>query len=133
MALAFFDDYSSGMAEGRVKKSVYEIRNYHYDTSKIIAFKKWMNDDAASFLKTNLDVVGIWISTEDNAIISGTNPMKQYLGSANVTWIIRWNSMEERERIREKVFAGEDWQQIWSSHPDIDGYHQIEVKFAMQY
>lgn len=82
-------EYSAPAGAGNLKKSVYEIRNYHYDPSKFDAFSKWFIHDAAPFLNVNFDVVGIWIGAVDTPVITGTDPMRLSLGSANVTWIIR--------------------------------------------
>lgn len=65
--------------------------------------------------------------------ISGSDPMNLNLGSANVTWIIRWDSMEARNRLRKQVFDTEEWQEIWVNHPDPNGYLQIEVRFTNEY
>jgi len=65
--------------------------------------------------------------------ISGSDPMNLNLGSANVTWIIRWDSMEARNRFQEEVFDAEDWQKIWAMHPDPNGYIQMETRFANEY
>lgn len=126
-------EYSAPEGVGSLKKSVYEIRNYHYDPAKFDAFSKWFINDAAPFLKANFDVVGIWIGAVDTPVIAGTDPMKLSLGSANATWIIRWESLEERKRIHETVFGSEEWYKIWSNHPDTDGYLQVEVRFANRY
>ena len=56
--------------------------------------------------------------------------MNLNLGSANVTWIIRWDSMEARARLWKEVFDAEGWQRIWANHPDANGYLQMEVRFA---
>jgi len=47
-----------------------------------------------------------------------------------VTWTINWDSEEHRAKGFKEVFEGEGWQDIWSRHPDADGYLQMEARFA---
>lgn len=110
-----------------------EIRNYHYDPSKMVAYKKWAVSEAIPFLKANLDLVGFWLENIEPPELSGSNPMDLELGSANVTWIIRWESMEARKQAHKEVFGGEGWQNIWANHPDENGYLQMEARFTKEY
>jgi len=108
-----------------------EIRNYHYDPGKFAAYREWAISEAVPFLKANLNVVGFWLDSGEPPEISGQNPMDLPLGSANVTWIIRWEDMEDRARGHAEVLQGEGWRDIWSRHPDTNGYRQMEAKFAV--
>ena len=107
-----------------------EIRNYHYDPAKFEAYREWALADAVPFLKANLDLVGFWIDNGDEPEITGREPMKLELGSANVTWMIRWESMAKRIEGHKKVFQGEGWREVWAKHPDPNGYLQLEARFA---
>jgi len=109
---------------------MFEIRNYHYDPQKFDAYKKWAIEDAAPFLKANLDVVGFWVANGQPAELTGSDPQENKHGSANVTWIIRWDSREARDKGFKEVFQGKGWQAVWAKHPDADGYLQMESKFA---
>ncbi len=109
---------------------IYEIRNYHYDPGKFAAYRTWAIEQAVPFLKDNLDIVGFWIDSGESPEIAGAKPMDLPLGSANVTWVIRWDDMAARNAGHEKVFKGEGWGAIWSRHPDAGGYFQMEAKFA---
>jgi len=109
---------------------MYEIRNYHFDPSQFDAYKSWVIEQALPFIKANMDLVGFWMDNVDTPKISGSNPMDLGLGSANVTWIIRWESMDARKRFHKEVFGAEDWQRIWANHPDPNGYLQMEARFA---
>ena len=109
---------------------LYEIRNYHYDPDKFDVYRQWAIAEAVPFLKENLDIVGFWVDSGDAPEVSGKSPMDLPLGSANITWIIRWDDMNARKEGHKRVFEGEGWQAIWSRHPDADGYLQMEAKFA---
>ena len=112
---------------------MFEIRNYHYDPSQFDAYKTWIVEEALPFLKANMDVVGFWMGNVEPPIVSGSSPMDLPHGSANVTWIIRWDSMEARNRFHKEVFNGEDWRKIWANHPDSNGYLQMEARFSEEY
>ena len=106
-----------------------EIRNYHYDPAKFEAYKKWAIDEAVPFLKANLDIVGFWMDSGEPPELSGPRKMELPLGSANITWIIRWNNMQERAEGHARVFQSKGWLDVWSHHPDQNGYLQMEAKF----
>ncbi|MDO3387613.1 hypothetical protein QWI17_17350 [Gilvimarinus sp. SDUM040013] len=114
-------------------QAIFEIRNYHYDPAQFDAYKVWLLEEAAPFLRENLNVVGFWVGNAQAPEINGASPMELSLGSANVTWIIRWGSMQERAKTNEQLFAGEQWQKIWAKHPDPNGYLQVESRFAKGY
>ena len=69
---------------------MFEIRSYHYDPAKFDAYKRWAVDDAAPFLKANLNVVGFWLDNGKDIELTGSDPAPQKHGAANVTWIIKW-------------------------------------------
>ena len=109
---------------------VYEIRNYHYEPAKFDAYKEWATREAVPVLKQNLDVVGFWLNSSDAPEYKGSAQMDLPLGPSNVTWIIRWDSMQARVDGWKRLSQNADWQAAWSKHPDANGYLQIEVKFA---
>lgn len=117
----------------KINESVIEIRNYHYNPEKYDLYKEWAVNEAIPFLKANLDVLGFWMGNVEPAEISGSAPMTLDLNSANITWVIRWDSMEERSRIQKEVFGTPSWQEIWSKHPDPEGYQQMEIRFSNEY
>ena len=107
-----------------------EIRSYHYDPEQFEAYKKWAVDEAVPFLKANLNIVGFWVDSGTPAEVTGSNPSQMELGSANITWIIRWGSKEARDEGHKTIFGGAGWQDIWSRLPDASGYLQMEARFA---
>ena len=109
---------------------MFEIRSYHYDPEQFEAYKIWAIDDAAPYLKANLNVVGFWLDNGSAIELGGSDPTPHKHGAANVTWIIKWASKEDRARGMKDVFAGDEWQAIMSRHPDTDGYLQLEARFA---
>lgn len=107
-----------------------EIRNYHYDPSKFEAYRQWALHDAVPFLKANFDVVDFWLDNGEAPELTGKDPMSLKHGSANVTWIIRWESMNQRIESHKAVFQSDGWREIWAKHPDPNGYLQLEARFA---
>ena len=111
---------------------MFEIRNYHYDPSQFDAYKKWIVEEALPFLKANMDVVGFWMGNVEPPQVSGSKPMDLPHGSANVTWIIRWDSKEQRDELFWKAIESDEWQAVWAKHPDPNGYRQMLARFMAE-
>ena len=109
---------------------MFEIRNYHYDPTKFDAYKTWAIKEAVPYLKEKLDLVGFWVDNGETPELKGSAPVTHKHGAANITWIIRWDSMEARNQGHATVFQGKGWKDIWANHPDTNGYLQMEAKFA---
>ena len=109
---------------------MFEIRSYHYDPTQYDAYKKWAIDEAVPFLKANLNIVGFWLDNGQEPEVTGADPAPGKHGTANITWIIEWASAEDREENFKAVMGSEEWQAIWSRHPDANGYLQMEARFA---
>ncbi|MFP6817299.1 MAG: hypothetical protein VB949_16745 [Pseudomonadales bacterium] len=108
---------------------MFEIRDYHYRPDLIAEYKTWA-EFAVVVLRDKLDVVGFWIDEgEIEPEIAGSAPINSPIGSANVTWIIRWDSQETRNTTMQTAFAGEAWDAVVAKHRDPDGYLQISSRF----
>ena len=112
---------------------MFEIRSYHYDPDQFAAYKQWAINHAVPFLKANMDVVGFWMDDGTEPELAGSDPVPIKHGVANVTWIIRWSSKQDRDDSFKRVFASDGWQAVFAEHPDADGYLQTEVRFADEY
>ncbi len=107
----------------------YEIRNYYFEPSRLEEYREWIRSWAIGYLRDNLDLKGFWINNSEPAQVNGT-PMDD-LGSANITWILGWQTMEERNARMATVFTGKEWEDIFQHVPGgIDSYLRMEVKFA---
>lgn len=109
---------------------LFEIRSYHYDPNKWDVYKQWARTEALRYMKANWDIVGFWFDSGETPEFRGQDPMPRKFGAANITWIIRWESMEQRNQAHKDLSESEDWRKIWSTHPDPNGYLHIEVRFA---
>ena len=107
---------------------IYEIRNYHYEPSLMAEYKAWAKDTAVPFLKEKLDLVGFWVNIDEPAQVNGK--ALDELGSATVTWIIRWPDMATRNESMGKIFTNEAWDEVMKTNPGAEHYHRIEAKFA---
>lgn len=108
---------------------IYEVRDYHIRPDIFEAYKAW-GEEAVAVLRRRFDVIGFWV---DEGLaepeIAGTDPIDTPIGTANVTWIIRWADKATRDVEIKKVFASDEWRDVWSRHPDPNGYHQISSRF----
>ena len=109
---------------------MFEIRSYHYDPNQFDAYRKWAIELAVPFLKEHLNLVGFWVDNGKEPELTGSDPTPHKHGVANITWIIEWESEEVRDKTFRKVLSGDGWREIWSQHPDANGYLQMEARFA---
>ncbi len=107
---------------------IYEIRDYHYRPELFDAYKAWA-EEAVPVLRSKMDVLGFWIDSGIAPEITGTDPIDSPIGSANVTWIIRWESKEARDEAFRAAIESEEWQAVWKRHPDPNGYLQMSARF----
>ncbi len=107
---------------------IYEIRNYHYEPTLLPRYKVWAEEHALPYLRANLDLVGFWTTADEPAIVTGA-PLDE-LGSATVTWIIRWPDMATRHASTAEIYATDEWRKILETHPGRQYYHRVEAKFA---
>lgn len=108
---------------------MFEIRDYHYRRDIFDEYKKWA-EAAVVVLRDKLDVVGFWIDEGKIAPeIAGSDPFESPIGTANVTWIIRWDSKEARDAAMQTAFTGEAWEAVMAKHPDPNGYLQLASRF----
>ncbi len=108
---------------------VFEIRNYHFRPDLIEAYKAWAKAEALPHLAQKLDVLGFWVNTHDAPVVGGDPQDK--LGSANITWIIRWRDLAHRHASIPEIFSSAAWQDIFSRVPGgRASYLRTEAKFA---
>jgi hypothetical protein len=109
---------------------IFEIRNYHFEPSLMQEYKQWAVARALPYIREHFDLVGFWVRTDDAPEVAGK--ALDELGSATVTWIIRWEDMTRRNEVMAKVFRTPEWQEIMKHNPGVENYHRTEAKFAEQ-
>ena len=108
---------------------LYEIRNYHFDPARFEDYKAWAKNEALPFLSRELDLVGFWANLDEPTEVNGA-PMDD-MGSANITWIIRWPDRATRDQQMAGVFTGDEWGAIFANVPGgMDSYKRMEAKFT---
>ena len=108
---------------------LFEIRSYHVKPNLFEAYKKWGTAEAAPYLSRQLDVVGFWVSTGDEPVVTGEDQDK--LGPANVTWIIKWRDLAHRNAALPEIMSSPEWKDISSRRPGGTGtYLRTESKYA---
>jgi len=106
---------------------IYEIRNYHFDPARFDEYKAWAQEKALPYLSKELDLLGFWVG--DDAEVTGA--AMDDMGSANITWIIRWPDRATRDAEFERIFTGEDWGEIFKDVPGgLESYKRMEAKFT---
>ncbi len=110
-----------------VNDEIFEFRDYHYD-GDLDAYAAWWAE-ALPILRPRCDVRGVWIDSGVAPRIAGSAPMDLPHGSANVTWVIRWDGMEQREESWAALWEDREWQDCWSRHPGTDNYLHMSVRF----
>ena len=110
-------------------KPIYEIRDYTIESEWFDAYKEWAKDIAAPWLKENFEVIDFWMDEGEPPEVSGSNPIVSANGQPNVTWIIKWNSRETREREFPLTMSSDEWKEIWAKHPNENAYLHLNVRF----
>ena len=108
---------------------IHEIRNYYYEPTLFAQYCDWAKNDAIAYLRKHLNIVGFWLNNGSPSEIRGA--AMDPLGSANVTWIIGWTDMRQREETMAKIFATPEWNAIFAKSPaGVAGYLRMESKFT---
>ena len=113
--VAATDPIGSAEAAPQQAGPIYEIRNYHFNPDLFDEYSEVARGAYLTYLREHLDVVGFWINTDIPSEVRGV-PQDE-LGSANITWIIRWNSKEERDAKLPEVLGTPEWQEIFAEVP----------------
>ena len=110
---------------------MFEIRNYHFEPSLFDEYKPWAESGAVPFLKKKMDIVGFWVTNDEPPEIAGPLADKDGIGPSNITWIIRWDDMAQRDRIWAEVRSHPEWTEFFTKVPGgRQSYLKTEVKFA---
>ena len=112
-----------------MSNAIVEIRDYTIEAASFEAYKQWANEMAVPWLKANLDVIDFWMDCGIEAEVSGSSPQVSSNGQPNVTWIIRWDSIEDRRARFGETMSSPEWKAIWSQHPNENGYLQMNARF----
>lgn len=112
-------------------RPVYEIRDYHYRPERMNEYRKWAAE-AAKVLHDRLDVLGFWVDVGIPSEIMGSDPMDLPHGSANVTWIIRWDDMDQRQAGWEALWKDAGWRAAWEEHPGFEDYLHMSVRYLRE-
>ncbi len=108
---------------------IVEIRDYTIEPERIEEYKAWATEQAAPWLKANLNVIDFWIDDGMEAEVSGSNPQVSENGQPNVCWIIRWPDKATRDAEFRSRMGHEQWKAIWAKHPCPTSYLQMNVRF----
>ena len=108
---------------------IVEIRDYTIDPEWFDAYKQWAIDEAAPWLKANLDVIDFWMDDGMEAEVGGSAPEVSRHGQPNVCWIIRWPSRAAREDGFAAFRTNPEWQKIWANHPNENSYLHMNARF----
>ena len=112
---------------------MFEIRSYHFEPARFDAYKEWAETLAVPFIKGKMDVVGFWLDNEMAPEYGGSLPLDEDVRPANVTWIIRWQDMAQRDKAWAEFRSDPAWQKIISRVPGgRQSYLKTETKFATE-
>ena len=108
---------------------LFEIRNYHLAPERFEEYKTWARERALPYLDRELDLVGFWATRDGETEVTGA--AMDELGSANITWILRWTDRESRDATMAKAFTGPEWDAIFEHVPGgMSSYLRMESKFT---
>ena len=112
-----------------MSNAIVEIRDYTIEAASFDAYKQWAEELAVPWLKANLDVIDFWMDCGIEAEVRGSDPHVSPNGQPNVTWIIRWPSIEDRRAHFDATLSSPEWKAIWAKHPNGNGYLHMNARF----
>lgn len=108
---------------------LYEFRDYHY-VGDFDAYKEWWKEGLV-VLGAHMDIQGVWFDSGIPPRIAGADPMPLPYGSANVTWVIRWDDLAQRDATWEALQEDDKWIACAERHPGFEGYQHMSVRFLV--
>ncbi len=105
-----------------------EFRDYHYKLDGWEEFQIWVTE-AMNILRDHFDVVGFWFDVGIPPKITGSAPMDLPYGSANFTWLLRWDDMEQCEKGWNALSENQAMVDHWAKHPDPSGLLHHSARF----
>lgn len=114
-----------------MSNAIFEFRDYHYRRDLWHEYRAWSHR-ASEILADRFDVMGFWFDDGIPTRVEGSDPMDLRLGAPNVTWIIRWHDMQQRDQAWDALWQDKEWTRHWSRHPDSDGYLHMSIRFLSQ-
>ena len=112
-----------------MSNAIVEIRDYTIEAASCDAYKQWAEELAVPWLKANLDIIDFWMDCGIEAEVRGSDPHVSPNGQPNVTWIIRWPSIEDRRARFDATLSSPEWKAIWAKHPNENGYLHMNARF----
>ena len=112
-----------------MSEAIVEVRDYTIESARWDAYRDWAEALAAPWLRANLDVIDFWMDCGLEPEVRGSAPRVSEHGQANVCWIIRWPSKEDREARFGEIMGSAGWKEVWAQHPCPDAYLQMNVRF----
>ena len=111
------------------EEPVYEIRNYHIAPDQFEAYHHWIKTEGLPHIRKHMEVVGFWVDAAGiESELQGVE--MDELGAPNVTWVVKWESMEARGEGMAASFATPEWETIFAKFPGgREAYLRTEVRF----
>ena len=112
-----------------LKSEVYEIRDYTIEEEWFEAYVYWAENHFMPYGNARIEIIDFWVSTGEDAIVEGTNPIVSPNGQPNVTWVARYKSREERDAFFANLDVDPEWEKVWAKHPNPDAYIHSNARF----
>lgn len=113
---------------------LFEIRCYYFEPTRFEEYKIWLEKQAWSYFASKMDIVGFWLDNGMAPEYGGSLPQDKDIRPANITWIIRWQNREQRDKVWKEVWSDSECQAIFSTVPGgTESYLRTEARFATEF
>ena len=112
-----------------LKAEIYEIRDYTIEPEWFDEYVYWAENHFMPYGNDRIEIIDFWVSTGEEAIVEGTNPIVSPNGQPNITWVAKYNNREERDAFFANLDVDPDWEKVWSKHPNPDAYIHSNARF----
>ena len=89
----------------------------------------WAENHFMPYGSERIEIIDFWVSTGEEAIVEGTNPIVSPNGQPNITWVAKYSNREERDAFFANLDVDPEWEKVWSKHPNPDAYIHSNARF----
>ena len=107
-----------------------EIRDYTMEKDWFPQYVVWFEESFLPYLASrNVNVVSASVGTDIPEEVKGSAPSTPKNGFANISYVVQFKNMEERNSFWRNIGSDAAFRKIWGIHPNPYSYLQTTSRF----